>query len=390
MTAVVTDVHYRMSLALIRDLAQAGVRVVCCEQEDVPAPLGFASKYAAEKAALPRAGWLDALYGLCARLSREEGERPALLPVGAATLAALAEERERFDPVCGLLIPAPGQLDAFNSKAEAARLGAAVGVPVPRAFAPEEGEEPAAFFARLSLPCVVKPLCGEKFGLPAARRYVIAKTPEEGAAAFEGFCGLTGAPPLVQEYLPGGGLGCSVLAGEGEVLAALCHRRVREYPVSGGPSSCCQRVERPDLEEYAARLVRRTGYSGLAMFEFKEGADGQAHLLEVNPRVWGTFPLTRVSRSGLPLLWCVRSWARGNPDRTVPPLPEPVPRLCRMQFAPSDLAGALGYLRRGQAKKALGALADLVNPAVRDGLWEWSDPGPGLMYCRSLLKKERV
>ena len=30
MTAIVTDVHYRMSLALIRDLAQAGDRVVCC------------------------------------------------------------------------------------------------------------------------------------------------------------------------------------------------------------------------------------------------------------------------------------------------------------------------------------------------------------------------
>ena len=30
--AVITDVHYRMSLALIRDLAQAGVRVVCCER----------------------------------------------------------------------------------------------------------------------------------------------------------------------------------------------------------------------------------------------------------------------------------------------------------------------------------------------------------------------
>ena len=86
MTAVVTDVHYRMSLALVRDLAQAGVRVVCCEGEDQPAPLGFASKYPAERVTLPRSGELDGLYRLCGRLTREEGERPALLPVGAATL----------------------------------------------------------------------------------------------------------------------------------------------------------------------------------------------------------------------------------------------------------------------------------------------------------------
>lgn len=389
MTAVVTDVHYRMSLALIRDLAQAGVRVVCCEREDVPAPLGFVSKYTGRTVRLPREGWLDALFRLCRELCGENGERPALLPVGAVTLAALAAERIRFDRVCGLLIPAPEQLDAFNSKEAVSRLGASLGVPVPRSFAPGEGEPLADFFAHVPLPCVVKPICGEKFGLSAAQRYVIARTPEEGAAAFQRFHELTCTQPLVQEYLPGGGLGCSVLAEEGEVLAALCHRRVREYPVSGGPSSCCQRVDRPDLEEYAARLIRETGYSGLAMFEWKEGADGRPRLLEINPRVWGTFPLTRAARSGMPLLWFRRSWSRGNPDRTLPAWERPQPRTCRMQFAASDLMSGVGYCRRGEPGRALGAVADFLNPMVRDGLWEWGDPRPGLMYYRSLLKKEK-
>lgn len=389
MTAIITDVHYRMSLALIRDLARAGVRVVCCEREGVPAPLGFASKYPQQTVLLPREGWEDALYELCERFFREEGARPALLPVGAATLAVLAGDRARFDRVCGLLIPTTAQLDAFNSKEEAARLGEGLGVPVPRAFVPGGGEELSAFFARLPLPCVVKPLCGEKFGLSAAQRYVIARTPEEGVEAFRRFRSITGAPPLVQEYLPGGGLGCSVLAEEGEVRAVLCHRRVREYPVTGGPSSCCVRVDRPELAEWAGRLVRETGYSGLAMFEFKEGADGKLRLLEVNPRVWGTFPLARVSGSGLPLLWCTLSWNRGNPDRALPPPPAPPFRPCRMRFAASDLMSGVGYLRRGQPARALGALVDLLNPAVKDGLWEWSDPRPGLMYYRSLLKKEK-
>ena len=50
---------------------------------------------------------------------------------------------------------------------------------------------------------------------------------------------------------------------------------------------------------------------------------------------------------------------------------------------------AAGYARRGQPGRALGALADLLNPAVRDGLFEWGDPLPGLAYFRSLLSKER-
>lgn len=389
-TAVITDVHYRMSLALIRDLAQAGVRTVCCEREGVPAPLGFASKYARETVLLPRESWPEVLCELCARLTREEQERPALLPVGAATQAALSAERDRFARVCGLCVPTPAQLDAFNSKETVARLGEQLNIPVPARFAPEPGEDLPAFFARLPLPCVVKPLCGEKFGLSAAQRYVIARTPEQGTAAFQRFQALTGAPPVVQEYLPGGGLGCSILAEEGTIRAALCHRRVREYPITGGPSSCCVRTDRPDLEEYAARLVAETGYTGLAMFEFKEGADGQPRLLEINPRVWGTFPLTRASKSGLPLLWHTLSWNRGNPEEEPEPLPPPAPfRPCKMQFAPSDLMAGLSWLKRGCPGKALGALGDFLSPAVKDGLWEWGDPKPGLMYYRSLLKKER-
>ncbi|MBP3520417.1 MAG: hypothetical protein J6J87_03630, partial [Oscillospiraceae bacterium] len=256
MTAIVTDVHYRMSLALIRDLAQAGVKVICCERESVPAPLGFASKHTAQTVTLPVEGYLEALHDLCARVFREEGENPALLPVGAATLALLSENRERFDPVCGLLIPTPGQLDTFNSKAAVAALGEELGVPTPRQFTLAEGESLPDFFARLPLPCVVKPLCGEKFGLAAAQRYVIVTAVPQGVAAYERFLSLTGEVPLVQEYLPGGALGCSVLAREGEVLAALCHRRLREYPVSGGPSACCERVSRPDLEDYAACMVK--------------------------------------------------------------------------------------------------------------------------------------
>ena len=44
-----------------------------------------------------------------------------------------------------------------------ARLGEQLNIPVPARFAPEPGEDLPAFFARLPLPCVVKPLCGEKF-----------------------------------------------------------------------------------------------------------------------------------------------------------------------------------------------------------------------------------
>jgi predicted ATP-grasp superfamily ATP-dependent carboligase len=136
-------------------------------------------------------------------------------------------------------------------------------------------------------------------------------------------------------------------------------------------------------------MVRETGYTGLAMFEFKEDAAGKPRLLEVNPRVWGTFPLTRAAGSVIPQLWCALAWNAGNPDRQAPlPQPEPLPET-KMIFAASDLMAALGYARRGRPGEALRALGDFLNPTVRDGLFEWTDILPGLAYYRSLLAKER-
>lgn len=393
MVAIVTDVHYRMSLALIRDLAQAGVEVITCEQDRCrdsrtsPA-LGALSRYVSRHVWLPGGtDGLEALLSLCRETGLGRDCRPALLPAGAATLALIAENRERFEPLCGLCVPTAEQLDLLNSKPRLAALAARLGVPLPESMAP--GEDLDRFLDRQGLPCVIKPACGEKLGLTAAARYAVASTREEARAAWERFSRLAGEPPVVQGYLPGRALGCSVLARSGQVMAAICHQRVREYPVSGGPSSCCQCVEREDIRAYAARLTAETDLTGLAMFEFKEDRDGAPRLLECNPRVWGTFPLTRVSGSGIPLLWCALAWNAGNPDN---PAPLPVltpPRGRRMIFAASDLMAAAGYARRGSPGRALGALGDLLNPWVRDGLFEWGDMLPALAYFRSLLAKER-
>ncbi len=393
MVAIVTDVHYRMSLALIRDLAQAGVEVITCEQDRCrdsrtsPA-LGALSRYVSRHVWLPGGtDGLEALLSLCRETGLGRDCRPALLPAGAATLALIAENRERFEPLCGLCVPTAEQLDLLNSKPRLAALAARLGVPLPESMAP--GEDLDRFLDRQGLPCVIKPACGEKLGLTAAARYAVASTREEARAAWERFSRLAGEPPVVQGYLPGRALGCSVLARSGQAMAAICHQRVREYPVSGGPSSCCQCVEREDIRTYAARLTAETGLTGLAMFEFKEDRDGAPRLLECNPRVWGTFPLTRVSGSGIPLLWCALAWNAGNPDNPAPLPALTPPRGRRMIFAASDLMAAAGYARRGSPGRALGALGDFLNPWVRDGLFEWGDMLPALAYFRSLLAKER-
>ena len=386
--AIVTDVHYRMSLALIRELGQAGVELAACEKEGLPA-LGGASRWCKKTYRLPAEGYADALLDLCRRLGQERSCRPALLPVGAGTLELLARERERFEPVCGLSIPTAEQLAVLNSKSALADLAETLDIPVPERFVRRAGESDGAFFDRLPLPCVVKPDWGEGLGLAAGARYVIARTREQAQSAWERFSSLVGSDPVVQAYLPGDGLGCSILADGGRVLAAVCHRRVRQYPVTGGPSACCESVTRPELERYAGRVAEKLDITGLAMFEFKEDAAGQPKLLEVNPRIWGSFPLTRASHSGMAALWCALAWNAGNRDSAVPLPKANEPRPCRMAFTATDLAAGLGYIRAGQPSKALRVLADALDPRVKDGVFEWGDPWPGLVYLGTILKRSR-
>ena len=391
LTAIITDVNYRMSQAIIRDLGASGARVVVCHRDDPHAtpPLGFFSKYAAERHTLSSESYEDELFDLCRRIRDDEGRSAALLPVGAATLALLATDksRARFSSVCGLMIPSSEQLALLNDKGRVAALAESLDIPVPRSYIKTENETIDAFAARVPLPCVIKPRWGEGLGLTASMRYVIARDTTEFIRSFADFSALAGEPPLIQEYLPGAASGCSVLAQDGEIVRKICHRRVREFPVSGGPSTCCDAIRAPELVETTARLVNAVGLNGLAMFEYKNDADGVPRLLEVNPRVWGSYPLTRVTKSGFSYAWFILSLNAGNPDALIPCPPEPEFSARRMVFFPSDLASAKGYFSGGKKKLAFGAIADMLRPRVRDGLFEWRDARPALRYWRSLLKR---
>lgn len=360
MVAVVTDAHFRMSLSIIRDLADAGIEVVACDLDNIKSPCGFLSKGVARTAVLPENGYADALFGLLTEL-----EEPVLFPVGAKTLAAVCRQRERFLSVCHCLISDIETLDLLNDKERVNGIARTLSVPVPRLYTSKTVQYPA----------VVKPACGEKFGLRAHERYAVVKDSAAFEYCYGRFSDITHEQPLVQEYVTGDAEGVSVLCKDGRVLASVCHRRLREYPITGGPSSCCRRVFLPALERYAEKIVSHTRYSGVAMFEFKG-----KKLLEVNPRVWGSYPLTRVCGSNFTLVWFYASLGKEIPyngGKTV-----------SMLYFPSDIAASCTYLLNGEFKRALGGIRDALDPRVKNGMLELRDMRPYLSYLKSLIKRK--
>src|SRR5262249_43712128 len=102
-------------------------------------------------------------------------------------------------------------------------------------------------------------------------------------------------PLVLQERIPSEGEahGVGLLYDSARVhLASFEYRRLRQYPVSGGPST--QRVSVPlgELTSLSRQLIEKLHWRGVAMVEWKfNPRTGKPFLLEVNPRFWGSLAL---------------------------------------------------------------------------------------------------
>lgn len=136
--------------------------------------------------------------------------------------------------------------------------------------------------------------------------------PEDPGEALEIIRANADFMPIAQERAEGQAWGISLLMWNDRARAGFAHRRIREVPVSGGPSSAAESIPLPadTLKKLEAWLADE-GFAGLAMCEFKGD-----HLIEVNPRPWGSLPLAILAGIDFPRL-LVDCWA-GNPPDEMP------------------------------------------------------------------------
>jgi predicted ATP-grasp superfamily ATP-dependent carboligase len=125
--------------------------------------------------------------------------------------------------------------------------------------------------------------------------------------------------PLIQEWIPDGAgtYGFSALFDEASnAKAVFIHKKLRMYPVPGGPSTLREGVEHPQIMAMGLSLLKSLNWTGVAMAEFKvDPRDGVPKLMEVNPRFWGSLHLAILSGIDFPYL--VLKLSRGEPFEPV-------------------------------------------------------------------------
>lgn len=289
---LVTDAETRTALATVRSLGRAGHRV--CTVAGRTDALAAASRFVERHAVVPgpEAG-AERYASAIARLAAE-WQADLVLPVtDSATSALLAapphEGRWR------LIAPPRAAYEALSDKAGLVALARAAGVPVPKTAVAETPADLAAAAAEIGHPCVLKPHRSvvEQDGRQQRFSVCYAETPADLAriddpAAF---------PVLVQERIVGPGEGAFFLMDHGRTVACSAHRRLREYPASGGASTYRESIPvADDLRAHGERLLASVGWHGAAMVEFKRcAATGTAFLMEVNGRLWGSLALAIAS-----------------------------------------------------------------------------------------------
>ena len=287
---LVTDGARSSALALVRSLGRAGWHVTAADV-DGHSP-GLSSRFVARRLRYTSPGHDAARFvdDLAAETNRNHVD--LLIPVTDNAILPLANARERFHPATRLALPENHALELARDKLRTVTLARDLGVPVPATVFASTAAEAIAVLRDVGPPVVLKPRFSR---LLIDNRVVVSSQVSYAFDAADVARAFNQAPApggfLVQEYTPGTGVGVELLLEEGKPLLMFQHRRIREVPLTGGPSSLRESVALdPVLCGYAGAILERMRWTGLAMVEFKLTPDGP-RLMEVNGRVWGSLPL---------------------------------------------------------------------------------------------------
>jgi predicted ATP-grasp superfamily ATP-dependent carboligase len=295
---LITDGQWRKALAATRSLGRQGIQVTVGETTRLTT--SFFSKYCSQQFLYPDPVEQpdDHLEALLRELTRNEYQ--AIFPMEDHTVELYSKNREEIAKHTTMPIPDHEALMAAMDKAKTMEIAASLDIQCPKSFVFSDADEVEEHIDEIPLPAIIKP---RRSAGSVGLRTVTAKEdiiPTYRAVSADY------PMPIIQERLPPGGAGYGVgvlFNMDSEMRAAFAYKRLREYPVRGGPSTLRESIADKELVEKAKILMEKLRWRGVAMVEFKRDLrDNSIKLLEINPRFWGSLQLAISSGVDFPYL----------------------------------------------------------------------------------------
>lgn len=290
MNILILDGANKNTLAIVRHLGRlkAGRLSVVSYQK---ASIAFFSKYVSSKLILPHPKneqlFIESLFAL---LKAQKFD--LLIPVGYTTFKICVRYQFELGKLTSLIVPSPEAMTIAESKLKSQAQAEKLGIPVPQTMLVNAESEIEKM--NLKFPVVIKApveLGKSLVNYAWSHSELVAKF-REMSNKYDTREGL----PIIQEYVSGEGVGFFAYYSKGKCRRIFMHRRIREYPATGGASVCAAGFYDLKLEEYGKKLLDSLEWNGVAMVEFKRNTQsGEYVLMEINPKFWGSLDLSLVS-----------------------------------------------------------------------------------------------
>lgn len=250
-----------------------------------------------------------------------------VIPVTDWTLGPISKQRDRFVGLCSVALPPNLAFSGVSDKHHTIKLAESLGIGVPRTLLIESTHD-LAQLQGMNFPAVVKDRFSVRWtGDQAVLGLVTYAYSADELNEIVAERLRTAGDTLVQEFVPGVGVGFSCFIAGGNVSLPFQWQRIREVDPRG--SGSCARKSLPldsTLASQSARIITDMEFEGVAMVEYKRTNEGQLILMEINGRPWGSIGLPIACGIDYPrylIDWCLNG--------TLPPEAIPYKKnvLCR-------------------------------------------------------------
>jgi predicted ATP-grasp superfamily ATP-dependent carboligase len=311
---LILDASMKQSLASVRSLGRAGLRVAAGEstaQFDPAVPLPtFRSRYCLRTLVLPDLVTDPRAFSAAViEFARAHSPR-VVLPTGDVTIGVLRQYRQQLAELgCVLALASESALDIANDKDRTLVLAEELGILQPKSLRISAVGDLESAVNEFGFPFVLKPTVSWAEGMEDRLFPVDVVDQNEASEVAERFL-KAGAGVLAQQWVPGRREGVTLFIADEDVLAICGHVAHRTTPPLGGASAVRESIPTPDdTLDAAVRLAKAVGLQGVCEVEFRRDAENRPLLMEINARLAGTIENAVQAGVDFPLMiWC---WATG-------------------------------------------------------------------------------
>ncbi len=309
---LVLDGHSAAALAFTRSLGRANHWVAVGANRGIFAP-AFLSRYCKQRLEYPVS--TDDTHSFAAAVAEfaKANAIELIIPITDWTTLPLSQQRVQFEGVCPVVLPDDAALQLAADKYRTVELAQSLGLAVPPTLLVHSMPDLESA-AAMPFPIVVK----DRFSVRWVDNKCVfgsvsyAYTPDEVRSKVKARLSEAG-DVLLQQFVAGIGVGFSCFAMDGDIRLPFAWQRIRETDPRGSGSRARKSIPLdPGLLDASSKLVRQSGFQGIAMVEYKKDAQGGLVLMEINGRPWGSIQLPIASGVDYPRY--VADWWLGKSE----------------------------------------------------------------------------